>query len=109
MFNDKVSAKFQRLCDTLDTDTGARQIDQFRQIVLFRSNGLCPAKHIVSSMNGTFLPSKQLCDNATYKSCVKRKSIFEFKRLEGFLANARAQKVKMLSSPTSRCAITKTQ
>jgi hypothetical protein len=109
MLSDKISAKFQRLCDTLDTDTDARQIDQFRQIILFRSNGLCPAKHIVSSENGTFLSSKQLCDKSTYESCVKRKSIFEFKRLEGFLANARAQEVKMQSSQTSRCAITKTQ
>ena len=109
MLSDKISAKFQRLCDTLDTDTDARQIDQFRQIILFRSNGLCPAKHIVSSGNGTFLSSKQLCDKSTYESCVKRKSIFEFKRLEGFLANARAQEVKMQSSQTSRCVITKPQ
>lgn len=101
--------KFQSLCDGGDVDCNL-QINHLRQIILFRSNGLCPAHLLISPADGVLLPCRQLCNKATY-GCVKRKNLLESQNLQAFIEKSRQREVKLMSSRGggSKCAISVAQ
>lgn len=103
MFSDKYFQKFKSLCAMADADS-AMQIDELRRIILYRSNGLCPATMIVSKQDATFLSVKQMCTEETYAQ-VKRKGIFASQDMEGFAKKMRKTEVKMMSSLKSKCTL----
>ncbi len=106
-FSDKYLEKFQNLCG-LAADSPSIPIDTLRQIILFRSNGLCPASMIVSIQDGSFLTAKQMCNEDTY-AFVKRKSVFKTDNLEQFAQKARHTEANLMSTREIKCAITTSQ
>lgn len=100
MFSDKYFDKFKSLCAS---DSSTMQIQDLRRIILFRSNGLCPARLIVSKSDGSYLSAKEMCNEDTY-AIVKRKSMFQFPQdMEMFVEKARQTEIKLLSS--AKCAL----
>lgn len=106
--SDHYLQKFQSLCG--DTDC-TMQINDLRQIILFRSNGLCPGRLLFSVDDGSLLSCRKLCNEATY-GCVKRKNLLDSQiSLETFIEKSRQHEIQRMSSLRSLkdCAITESQ
>jgi len=102
MFSDKYFDKFKSLCAS---DSSTMQIQDLRRIILFRSNGLCPASLIASKSDGSYLSAKEMCNADTY-AIVKRKSMFQFPQdMEMFVEKSRQTEIKLLSSGKVKCAL----
>ena len=104
MSNDKYFDKFKSLCSAAGTDGDSMRIDELRRIILYRSNGVCPANMILSNDDGSFLPVKQVCNDKTY-AVVKRKPFFQNKDMDVFADKARQTEVNMMATKNSKCAI----
>lgn len=94
---------FKDVCG-ISPDTSTLHIQQLRQFILARSNGLCPARLLVSNNDGSFLQTKHVCNEETY-AFVKRKRIVDFQDFAEFVETARERKVKLISLKELKCAI----
>jgi hypothetical protein len=108
MSSDKYFEKFKSLCSTGTDDDNSMRIDELRRIILYRSNGACPANMILSKDDGSFLPVKQVCNDKTY-AVVKKKVFFQIKDMDVFGDKARQTEVNMMATKNSKCVIGKRQ
>ena len=98
--SDKYFEKFQSLCSER-TDDDLMRIDELRRIVLYRSNGSCPANMVLSTDDGSFLPVKQVCNDKTY-AIVKKRALFQIKDMDVFGDKARKTEVDMMATKNSK-------
>ena len=108
MFGDKILRKFETLCGIPEDSDEPLRIAEIRQLLLFRSSGLCPARLLLSKEDGSPLSRKQVCTAETLK-WAKRKSWFDFGDFEKLKRDAVKKEEKFIGSPSYQCILSKAQ
>lgn len=106
--DDKIYYKFQALCGIPEGSDEPLYIGEIRQILLFRSSGLCPARLLVSMVDGSILSRKEICQPETL-TWAKRKSWFDFRGFEKLKDETTKHESKFISSTSYKCSLSRSQ